>query len=70
MGLGYNSEESDKWWELLIAGKWPHEGFTVGFDVIQPNQNPDHDNMVYGTFIVYLGWISIIINWGKHSWNE
>jgi len=67
MGLGYNSEESDKWWELLIAGKWPHEGFTVGYDVIEPNKE---DEMRYYGFNLYLGPFTIIYNWGKHSWNE
>jgi hypothetical protein len=45
MGLRFDSESTGKWWELLMAWKWPHEGFTVGYDFIQPNETQLNSNM-------------------------
>jgi len=59
--------ENDKWYEILIAWKWPHEGFTIGYDFIEPIEI---DTAKYLSFNLYLGPLSILINWGKHSWNE
>ena len=28
--------EANDWWEISVAWKWPHEGFTVGYDLIEP----------------------------------
>jgi len=59
--------ENDKWYEILVAWKWPHEGFTIGYDFIEPTES---DTAKYLSFNLYLGPLSILINWGKHSWNE
>jgi hypothetical protein len=67
MGKNKPDLEGDKWWEISLAWKWPHEGFTVGYDLIEPIEE---DEMKYCSFILYLGPVSIIINWGNHSWNE
>jgi len=70
MGLGYNSEEEDKWWEILIGWKWPHQGFTLGYDLVEPDAPSEENEMVFYSILIYLGPLSIICNWGKHSWNE
>jgi len=67
MGLGYNSEDSDKWWEFLLGSKWPHQGFTLGYDLIEPDEE---DEMKYYGFNLYLGPFTLMFNWGKHSWND
>jgi hypothetical protein len=59
--------EADKWWEISLAWKWPHEGFTLGYDLIEPIEE---DTTKYYSIIVYLGPLSIIYHFGKHSWNE
>lgn len=70
MGFQLENKENDKWYEIVVGWKWPHEGFTLGYDFIEPNPNPQPDEMVYCAFLLYLGCASIIFNWGKHSWNE
>ena len=70
MGFGYNSEEDDKWWEFLLAWKWPHQGFTIGYDLIEPNEQAPENEMAFYSVLLYLGPLSVIYNWGKHSWNE
>lgn len=69
MGLKFNSEESGKWWELIIGWKWPHEGFTLGYDFVEPNYEPIQDEELYYAFLLYLGPLSIIFNWGNYNWN-
>ena len=70
MGFKIDNKEKDKWYEIMVGWKWPHEGFTVGYDLIEPNQNPEPDEMLYCAFLLYLGCVSVVFNWGKHSWNE
>ena len=55
MGFGYNSEEEDKWWEFLLAWKWPHQGFTIGYDLIEPNEQAPENEMTYYSILLYLG---------------
>ena len=56
--------KNTKWHSISIAWKWPHEGFTVGYDIIEPNPE---DITLYYSFVIYLGPLSIIYNWGNHE---
>ena len=67
MGKNKPDLEGNEWWEISLAWKWPHEGFTVGYDLIEPIEE---DEAKYFSFNLYLGPLSVLINWGKHSWNE
>jgi hypothetical protein len=44
-------------WEFLVNLKWPHQGFTVGYDLIDPTEEEP-----YSTVMLYLGFITIIFN--------
>ena len=48
----------EKSYELLINLRWPHEGFSIGYDLIQPTEEDP-----YSSVILYLGFITIIYNW-------
>lgn len=65
--IKFDKENDGKWWELLIGWKWPHEGFTLGYDLIQPNIEQDPEVLYYG-FLLYLGPLTIIYNWGNENW--
>lgn len=67
MGLRFEPENTNKWWELALAWKWPHEGFTLGYDFIQPNEDQDSNNLFF-SLLIYLGPISIIYSWGDENW--
>ena len=60
--------EEDRWSEILINLKWPHEGFTLGFDYIKPNDL--QEDLLYYSVLLYLGPLTLIFNWGNHSWND
>jgi hypothetical protein len=71
MGFRYDDDSGNgKWWELMLAWKWPHQGFTIGYDLVEPNDQPEENEMVYYTVLMYLGPLSIIYNFGNHDWNE
>lgn len=59
--------ERNKWWELSLGWKWPHEGFAIGYDLIEPIEEDDNK---YYSVNLYLGPLSVLFNFGKHSWNE
>ena len=67
MGKNKPDLEGNKWWEISLGWNWSHEGFTIGYDLIEPIEE---DEFKYLSFNLYLGPLSILINWGKHSWNE
>ncbi|MDB4378301.1 hypothetical protein N9Z41_00885 [bacterium] len=69
MGLRFDSENTGKWWELLLAWKWPHEGFTIGYDLIHPDEQPEN-GLYYYSVLIYLGPLSIIYNFGNHDNDE
>jgi len=48
------------YWELLFNFRWPHEGFSIGWDIFNPDEIND-----YTTVRIYLGFLTIIINWGE-----
>ena len=71
MGFRYDDDsENGKWWEFMLGWKWPHQGFTVGYDLIQPYEQPEENENISYVFIVYLGPLSIIYNWGNYNWDE
>ena len=71
MGFRYDDDSGNgKWWELMMGWKWPHQGFTVGYDLIQPYEQPEENENISYVFIVYLGPLSIIYNWGNYNWDE
>jgi len=45
-------------YELLVNFRFPHEGFSLGYDIIPPNESED-----YNSFFLYLGPITLILNW-------
>ena len=50
--------DDDKEWELLLNFKWPHEGFTIGYDYFHPvEDDPFH------SIFVHLGFLTIVFNW-------
>jgi hypothetical protein len=44
-------------YELEIMFHWPHDRFTIGWDVIQPDENYN-----YTTYNLYLGISTITLN--------
>ena len=71
MGFRYDDDsENGKWWEFMLGWKWPHQGFTIGYDFVEPEENHKDNEMVYYTLLVYLGPLSLIYNWGNPKWDE
>ena len=71
MGFRYDDDSGNgKWWELMLAWKWPHQGFTIGYDLVEPNDQPQENEMTYYTILIYLGPLSIIYNFGNHNWDK
>jgi len=54
----------------MLGWKWPHQGFTIGYDLVEPNDQPQENEMTYYTCLLYLGCLSIIYNFGNHDWDE
>jgi len=48
----------EKSYEFLINLKWPHEGFTVGYEIVNPSEEEP-----YYTVMIFLGLITLIFNW-------
>jgi len=44
-------------WEFLVNLRWPHEGFSIGYDLIQSSEEEP-----YNSAIIYLGFITFIFN--------
>jgi len=67
-----NEQKSSKWYELEIGWKWPHQGFTLGYDIYQPHEpNEDEPNEaggIYYIIVLYLGPLSLIYTWGDFNW--
>lgn len=51
-------DPDDKGWELLFNLKWPHQGFSIGYELIQPT-----DEDPYATVMIFLGLLTIIYSW-------
>jgi len=50
--------DNEKGWELLFNIKWPHEGFSIGYDIV-----PYTEEEPYASVFIYLGLVTIIFNW-------
>ena len=71
MGFRYDDDSGNgKWWELMMGWKWPHQGFTIGYDLVVPEENHQDNEMTYYTVLIYLGPLSLIYNFGNHDWDE
>ena len=71
MGFRYDDDSGNgKWWELMMGWKWPHQGFTIGYDLVAPEENYQDNEMTYYTVLIYLGPLSLIYNFGNHDWDE
>jgi hypothetical protein len=68
--IRFDSDNSGKWWEFLMSWKWPHQGFTVGYDLVVPEEQNEENSMTFFTILIYLGPVSLIYNWGNHDWDE
>ncbi len=53
-----------------MSWKWPHQGFTVGYDLVVPEEQNEENSMAFFTILIYLGPVSLIYNWGNHDWDE
>ena len=70
MGFRYDDDSGNgKWWELMLAWKWPHKK-KIDYDLVEPNDQPQENEMTYYTCLLYLGCLSIIYNFGNHDWDE
>ena len=67
--IEFNDENDTKWWSFELGWKWPHEGFTIGWDIIEPYDDPDYSypEDIYYTVVLYLGPLSLIYKWGKNE---
>jgi len=54
----------------MLGWKWPHQGFTIGYDLVAPEENYQDNEMTYYTVLIYLGPLSLIYNFGNHDWDE
>lgn len=67
--IKYESDNSGSWWEFLLGWKWPHQGFTIGYDLVQPDDQPEN-GLYYNSVLIYLGPLSIIYNFGNHDYDS
>ena len=44
-------------YEILINLKWPHEGFSLGYEIVPPNEDEP-----FTTILLYLGFLTLIVN--------
>ena len=49
--------EDDKFWEIQINLKWPHQGFVFGYDLIPADEEVD-----YNSVLIYLGFLTIMVD--------
>ena len=53
--IRFDSENSGKWWEFIMAWKWPHQGLTFGYDFVEPYEQASADEVTFYSILVYLG---------------
>ncbi len=68
--IRFDSEKNGKWWEFMLAWKWPHQGLTFGYDIVEPYEQVSADEVTYYSILLYLGPLSLIYNFGNHDWDE
>ena len=64
------NDNTGKWWEIMLGWKWPHQGFTLGYDIVQPDEQHEENELIFITILLYLGPLSIIYNWGNYNWSK
>ncbi len=47
------------YWELFITYRWPHEGFILGYEFIEADEDYS-----YATIKLHLGFISFELDFG------
>ncbi len=52
--------ENNKFWELALNFRWPHEGIMVGYEIIPPESLIN-----YYTVKIHLTFFTVIIEWGE-----
>ena len=50
--------ENNKFWELALNFRWPHEGIMVGYEIIPPESLIN-----YYTVKIHLTFFTVIIEW-------
>ena len=66
--MRFETFNTGKWWEIMLGWKWPHQGFTLGYDIVQADEQHEENELAVVTFVLYLGPLSIIFNWGNYNW--
>lgn len=51
---------TNKFLEVLFNFRWPHEGFSVGWDILPPDEVEN-----YYTVKIYLGILTVILHFGE-----
>ena len=49
--------DDDSFWEISINFRWPHQGFSIGYDLVQADEEVD-----YNSILIYLGFLTIMID--------
>ena len=49
-------------WELTIGFKWPHEGFTIGYDFVSSDEETE-----FNSILIFLGCFTIIFDFEQMS---
>ena len=58
--IRFDSENNERWWEFMLAWKWPHQGLTFGYDFVEPHEQAPENEMTYYSILLYLGPLSLI----------
>ena len=49
--------DDDSFWEISINLRWPHQGFSIGYDLV-----PSDEEVDYNSILIYLGFLTIMID--------
>lgn len=49
--------DDDSFWEISINFRWPHQGFSIGYDLV-----PSDEEVDYNSILIYLGFLTIMID--------
>ena len=49
--------DDDSFWEISINFRWPHQGFSIGYDLV-----PSDEEVDYNSVLIYLGCITILFD--------
>ena len=55
MGFRYDDDSGNgKWWEFMLGWKWPHQGLTFGYDIVEPYEQVSADEVTYYSILALL----------------